>query len=359
MPSALLLGCGGGLASPATPPSASSNPPSDLQAAALGAAALQQTWYQTGSGDWNTDGWWNNANSLTAIELYTQTSGSTQWTPVIGQVFTRNSGGGFLNNYYDDEGWWALAWIEAYDLTKNPTYLNTAASIFSDMTTGWDNVCGGGIWWSKARTYKNAIANELFLTVAARLARRVPNASQQTADLSWARQEWLWFSASGMINAQNLINDGLTSTCANNQKTTWTYNQGVILGGLVSLYRQTQDNSLLSQAQSVAGAAIANLAGADGILHDPCEPNCGPDSEQFKGIFTRNLAVLNAAAPLAGYASFLQNNAQSIWDKDRASGNLFGQVWSGPLTPADAITQTSALDALIAAAAANPDANLN
>ena len=35
--------------------------------------------------------------------------------------FTRNSNKQFLTNSYDDEGWWALAWIQAYHSTDNPT----------------------------------------------------------------------------------------------------------------------------------------------------------------------------------------------------------------------------------------------
>jgi predicted alpha-1,6-mannanase (GH76 family) len=62
-----------------------------------------------------------------------------------------------LNRFYDDEGWWALAWIDAYDWTQNPDYLNTAQAIFTDMTGGWDDVCGGGIWWSKDRTYTGVV----------------------------------------------------------------------------------------------------------------------------------------------------------------------------------------------------------
>ena len=80
---------------------------------------------------------------------------------------------GFLNKYYDDEGWWALAWIDAYDLTHEKRYLAMSQSIFDDMAGGWDEACCGGIWWSKDRKYKNEIANELFLSVAAHLANRV------------------------------------------------------------------------------------------------------------------------------------------------------------------------------------------
>jgi predicted alpha-1,6-mannanase (GH76 family) len=43
----------------------------------------------------------------------------------------------FLNPYYDDEGWWALAWVKAYDVYKNVTYLQLARAIFQDMTRGW------------------------------------------------------------------------------------------------------------------------------------------------------------------------------------------------------------------------------
>jgi predicted alpha-1,6-mannanase (GH76 family) len=110
------------------------------------------------------------------------------------------------------------------------------------MAGQWDTTtCGGGIWWSKTNggTYKNAIANELFLSVAASLANRVADPAQKAQYLAWAHQEWQWFQATGMINPQHLVNDGLTSTnpkaCTNNGQATWSYNQGVILGGLVEL----------------------------------------------------------------------------------------------------------------------------
>ena len=50
----------------------------------------------------------------------------------------------YINDYYDDEGWWILAWIEAYELTKDDKYLKMARITFADMATGWDEVCGGG-----------------------------------------------------------------------------------------------------------------------------------------------------------------------------------------------------------------------
>jgi predicted alpha-1,6-mannanase (GH76 family) len=325
-----------------------------LEEAALGIGTLQN-WYNWTTGLWRTTGWWNSANALTALVNYSRLSGSTSYESAIENTYSVNASGGFLNYYYDDEGWWALAWIEAYDWTQNPTYLNAARTIFTDMTGGWDDTCGGGIWWSRARTYKNAIANELFLSVAARLANRVTDPDDQAQLFAWAEYEWQWFVQSGMINSQSLINDGLNGNCQNNHQTTWTYNQGVILGGLAELSQQDPDPSLTDVAQAVALAAIDNLTDANGILHDRCEPNCGRDGVQFKGIFVRNLMALNDSFPDARYVGFAETNAQSIWNADQGDDYQFGLIWSGPFDSGDAARQSSALDALIAAAAMAPD----
>jgi predicted alpha-1,6-mannanase (GH76 family) len=335
-----------------------STPPDAKRAAEFltdSAAGLKtlQTWYAEETGLWKTTGWWNGANALTVLDDYSKLSDAPDFRAAIANTFDRNSQKHFLNEYYDDEGWWALGWAGAYELTHDARYLEMAETIFTDMSGGWDNAtCGGGIWWKKPNQYKNAIANELFLSVAAKLAGLTEDAQKRAKYLDWAQREWKWFAASGMINSQNLVNDGLDAACHNNGRTTWTYNQGVILGGLTMLSKQAGDPKPLEAAQSIALSAIARLTDLDGVLHDPCEPaRCGNDAPQFKGVFARNLAALNAAAPAPGFRAFLRTNAESIWKNRDANGRL-GLVWSGPSDVKTAATQVSALDALIAAAEA-------
>jgi predicted alpha-1,6-mannanase (GH76 family) len=331
-----------------------------LQHGTRGAQTLQG-WYEEGTGLYETTGWWNSANAITALADYSKAANTQKYVSTLANTFTaaQKTNAGFLNRYYDDEGWWALAWIDVYDLTGDAHYLQMAQSIFGDMSGGWDTTtCGGGIWWSKDKTYKNAIANELFLSVAAHLANRV--ASRQAALYGdWSRREWEWFSASGMINAQHLINDGLNSsapkTCKNNGQTTWSYNQGVILGALAEFSRFSDDRALLSEAGAIATSAMTHLADAKGILHDPCEPKCGADGPQFKGIFVRNLMKLYELNRDPAYRSFVDINADSIWNEGRGSDDKFGLVWSGPFNQADAATHSSALEVIIAAAVMNHD----
>ena len=129
-----------------------------------------------------------------------------------------------------------------------------------------------------------------------------------------------------------------------------SYNQGVILGALSELSRVTNDTSYTATAKRIADAAIAKLANSDGILHEPCEPNCGADGSQFKGVFVRNLRILQQTSPQRRYAEFLDHNADSIWQADRNERNEFGLTWDGPFVgPANASTQSSALDAIVAA----------
>jgi predicted alpha-1,6-mannanase (GH76 family) len=316
-----------------------------------GTAALMK-FYNRQTGLFDTTGWWNSANSITVLADASALGDRKEFAPIFANTFTQaqTKFTGFLNEYYDDEGWWALAWVGAYDRTHDRRYLKMAQSIFSDMSGGWDDHCGGGIWWSKERKYKNAIANELFLSVAASLAIHAKGAERQRY-LDWATREWTWFRGTGMINSDNLVNDGLDNACHNNGKTTWSYNQGVILDGLVGLKRLTRDGSLLQQAHAIAIAAIEHLTDAQGILRDPCEPKCGGgDVPQFKGIFARNLIQLQKAAPDTQYAKFLDTNADAVWTKARTADDHFALAWSGPPAAGDAATLTSALDALVATA---------
>lgn len=67
------------------------------------------------------------------------------------------------------------------------------------------------------------------------------------------------------------------------------------------------------------------------------------------GVFARNLAILNKFSPETRYATFLQKNANAIWASDR-EGSELSLIWSGPFVqPANASTQSSAMDAIVGA----------
>ena len=201
----------------------------------------------------------------------------------------------------------------------------------------------------RSRDYKNAITNELFLTLAALLAARVPG---QREYRDWALREWEWLHASGLIGPSGLVNDGLTAACANNGQTTWTYNQGVILGGLAVLHDITGDGAYLAQAEAIAAAALRDLTVPPGILAEPGQqPRRGRDHDfaQFKGIFVRNLYELYLRSPRAEYRDFILANATSLWRNARNQRNQIGVAWTGPFDRADMARQGSAIDALNAA----------
>lgn len=335
---------------------------SSYQLYADASMTVLQGMYNTYTGQWSDASWWQQANALETVIDYSSRTNTTTYIGDIATTFNANKSSSFLDGYYDDEGWWALAWMKAYDLTNTANYLSMSKAIFNDMTGGWDSICGGGTWWDKDKTYKNAIANELFLEVAARLHQRTPgdtvgggSGPRHTSYIDWANKEWQWFKNSGMLNASNLVNDGLDgSTCANNGGNPWTYNQGVILGALTDLYKITDDSSYLAQAEAIADANNRTNINDDGILYERgCEPSnsCGTDGPQFKGIFMKNLYYLYQSDNKQAYKSFIIKNVDAIWNRGRDRSNHLGLHWDGPFDQAQARNQSSAMDAVNAAIA--------
>ena len=68
----------------------------------------------------------------------------------------------------------------------------------------------------------------------------------------------------------------------------------------------------------------------------------------------RNLQLLHKAAPDRRFDKAIRTNADSIWinNRDEEMGNTLSIDWAGPfVNTANASTQSSAMDALVAAIA--------
>lgn len=307
--------------------------------------------YDRGTGLFDSNGWWTSANALTSVINNIQRSGMHSYQYAIASTYDKNinaQGGQFRNSYLDDTGWWGLAWVAAYDVTGDSRYLNTARADADYMYSYWDTTCGGGVWWNTNKQNKNAIENSLYIELNAMLSQRIAG---DTAYRGRAQAAWTWFQSTGMVNGSNLVNDGVNlSTCKNNGDVTWTYNQGVLIDGLVQLNKLTGDANALAVARRIGDAmTTSTYLSPGGILREPNEPDtCSGDGASFKGAAIRGLGVLNTAVGGA-YNSYLTNNANSAYTKDRDTIDSYGFHWAGPFAGTNHSCQHSAVDLLNAA----------
>lgn len=299
-----------------------------------------------GKGDgWNASENWQRFPIIDALVDYQRRTGDQRWRKKIAAA-VRNRSGLYLN---DDDLWAVIANVHVWQITHDPELLAWATTNYRRIVTEyWDGHCGGGLWWDRKRTYKNAITNELLLYASTQLYL----ATGQEPYRDWALRSWLWFASSTMMAPDGLVNDGLDAQCRNNGAPRFTYNQGVLLGGLNDLTTITGDPQFRAIAIKTALATTHTLVTKDGLLTEPSD-ELGRDGPMFKGVFAFHLGHLVEAMPdeseRAELISWARRNGEAVWRLSGDGMQPINGLWSGGIDQKGAAAQASGIDILLAA----------
>ncbi|MGV0850675.1 glycoside hydrolase family 76 protein [Mycolicibacterium phlei] len=184
----------------------------------------------------------------------------------------------WINDYYDDMAWLALALERAGRLAgvARPKALHKLADQF---LTAWVPEDGGGIPWRKQDQFFNAPANgpaAIFLARYDRLRR-----AQQMAD---------WIDETLIDPDTHLVFDGIKGGSL--VRAQYTYCQGVVLGLETELAVRTDDPRHPARVHRLI-AVVAEHMAPDGVIKGAG----GGDGGLFNGILARYLALVATDLP--------------------------------------------------------------
>ncbi|TLM87162.1 glycoside hydrolase family 76 protein [Pseudarthrobacter sp. NamE5] len=223
----------------------------------------------------------------------------------------------FVNNYYDDMAWLALAAHRLDRLAEEAGKPGRRrnAGLRKSLTLQFDAAStsdmGGGVFWSRKRDFKNTPATAPVALYYARTGQ--PGKGQALLD---------WLDATLFDPAQGLYLDGARLNSAGElvvERAVYTYNQGPVLGALLEL---GGDANLARTAEVVDAVdriltTPARTGGAsDGGRVLRCEGT--GDGGLFTGILCRYLALVAKDPRLppktrATAARLVTDTAESFW----------------------------------------------
>jgi predicted alpha-1,6-mannanase (GH76 family) len=286
-------------------------------------------------GDFNY--WWQ-AHALSAVSLAVA-RGSTVWQAAdlvaLRTALLARNGGHWTNDYFDDEGWMAIAMRDAAAATGDQGFRAVGRLLWDDIRVSWNDSCGGGIPWRRQqRDYKNAPANGPAMLLGAAFAQD----GGQAEDLPAASRIATWLLATLRDPGSGLIWDGINRTGKNEIDKGWrfTYVQGIVIGACLEMRRATHQDTWRESADCIASAALTEWFAADTGL---CRDHGGKgDGGLFKGILVRYLGALAAESPtLRGrIRSALAANARRLGTLQAAREDaLLPATWDAGSAPGD------------------------
>lgn len=199
---------------------------------------------------------------------------------------------GWVNDYYDDMAWLALA-LERAERLAGVAHPRAQKKLAEQFVNAWVPEDGGGIPWRKQDQFFNAPANGPAGIFLARYDDRLRRA-QQMAD---------WIEETLIDPETHLVFDGIKAGSL--VRAQYTYCQGVVLGLETELAARTDDPVHAPRVHRLVAAVKEHMA-PGGVIRGAG----GGDGGLFDGILARYLALVVTMLP--------QNDSQDAAARDTA-----------------------------------------
>ena len=245
-------------------------------------------------------------------------------------IAVRSGGSVVINSFFDDMSWLMLALGRLRQLDQvcgasSGDVLRAGSLLLSQIRSAHTDDLGGGMFWSRERTYKNAATTGPAALIAARTA------SDDSAErlLSWLREN-LWDAQRGVFwDGIKLLAAGSGKETTQRDDAVYSYNSGPVLAACLehaAVVPRDRARSWLEWAgQIIAGAEShfgRDSTSAAGRRRRSLSTHGTGDGGLFTGILVRNLAEA-AEDPQLPEASRLTarrlvlDTADALWDGRR------------------------------------------
>jgi uncharacterized protein YyaL (SSP411 family) len=166
--------------------------------------------------------------------------------PVGGYAYYIGTHTRAVHTYFDDNGWWGLAFVDAFRATGDRRYLGDAERAFTFIVrSGWD-AQGGGIWWDTSHDHKTAEP----LAAAAFIGAVVYGATHDSAYLEQVTKLVDWADAHSWNSTAQLY--GRSDT----DGTVLDYVQGMMIGAELELCKATGTITYCQKAEQLGQTAV-------------------------------------------------------------------------------------------------------
>jgi predicted alpha-1,6-mannanase (GH76 family) len=247
----------------------------------------------------------------------------------------------YRNAFYDDMAWLALSAARAEHLSglvahrSLPNARTIARVLGRQLVLASTPEGGGGTYWNTQRRFKNTPAT----SPAALFFARSGDRERAQALVDWLDATLFDPSQGLYLDGINLNRDGTTEL----KPDIWTYNQGPVLGALVTL----GGTENLARAETLMAAVdehlTVNWETHDGALRRTLRGDGGGDAGLFMGILARYLTVAAVHEGLSADARatarrLVLDTAEALWaGAEERCGRTDGEgdetYWTFPQRP--------------------------